>query len=114
MAALDDHPAFSIDEERRGDEVVLAVHGELDLAVADQLDLAIAQAVGVADRVCLDLGDCTFVDSTAMKVMVKSARELRGRDGELSVTNVRGDVARLFEITGLFVEGSALVHRPSA
>lgn len=114
MAASDDHPAFSVDEERSGDSVVLSVHGELDLSVAGELDAAIARAVATADMVQLDLGDCTFVDSTAMKVMVKAARELRARDGELSVTNVQGDVERLFEITGLLLEGSALVHRPSA
>lgn len=114
MAALDEHPAFSIEERDAGDEVVLAVTGELDLAVAGELELALAGAARRSSSVCLDLGGCSFVDSTAMKVMVKAARDLRAAGGELAVTNVQGDVARLFELTGLLLEGSALVHRPSA
>lgn len=115
MAAADEaRQTFSIAESDGKDPVVLTVSGELDLSVADDVERAIASAANGGGNVCVDLGACTFIDSTGMKVFVQAARELRDRGGELSVTNVEGDVARLFEITGLLLEGSALVYRPSA
>jgi len=113
VAALDDHPQFSIDEAAGGDPTVLAITGEFDLSVADRVERAIAQAAAGGGRVCIDLGGCTFIDSTGMKVLVRAARDLRSAGGELSVTKVQGDVAHLFEITGLLLEGSALVYRPT-
>jgi anti-sigma B factor antagonist len=109
----DPHPPFAIIERDGSDPVVLAVSGELDLAVAEEVERAIAAAANGGRKVCVDLAACTFIDSTGMKIFVQAARELRSKGGELSVTNIEGDVARLFEITGLLLDGSALVYRPS-
>ena len=112
MAALDEHPPFSVRDDSDDGPPMLAVEGELDLSVADELVSAIERVAKPSDSLCLDLGACGFVDSTGLKVLVQAARQFRAAGGELSVTNVQGDVARLFEITGLLLEGSALVHRP--
>ena len=112
MAALDEHPPFSVRDDPGDGPLVLAVEGELDLSVADELVSAIDQAAEPTGSLCLDLGACRFVDSTGLKVLVQTARRFRAAGGELSVTNVQGDVARVFELTGLLLEGSALAHRP--
>lgn len=112
MAALDEHPPFSVRDDSGDGPLVLSVEGELDLSVADQLTEAIERAGKPSDSICLDLDRCRFVDSTGLKVLVQTARQFRAAGGELSVTNVQGDVARLVEMTGLLLEGSALVHRP--
>ncbi len=111
MAALEEIQPFSIAVDRADDRVVLAVNGELDLATAPKLTTALAEEATTDQRTCLDLAGCTFIDSTGLQVIVSAARDFRRDGGELSVTQLRGDVAALFRISGLLLEGSALAYR---
>ncbi len=112
MATLEEITPFSVSVRRDQHEVVLSVAGELDLSTAPELVTAIARETQADGRTCLDLADCTFIDSSGLQVIVSTAREFRRAGGELSVTQLRGDVAALFRISGLLLEGSALVYRP--
>src|SRR5215211_5379710 len=98
MAALDEFEEFEIRPRHEGGVDVIEVEGELDLSTADQLERAIEEA-GVAARVMLDFESCGFIDSSGLRVVVSHAR------------NLRGEVAKIFELTGLLVDGSAVVHR---
>ena len=83
MAALDEHPPFSVRDDSDDGPLVLAVAGELDLSVADELVSAIERVAKPSDSLCLDLGACGFVDSTGLKVLVQTARRFRAAGGEL-------------------------------
>ncbi len=111
MAAVEETHPFSIAIDRNNSEVVLAIVGELDLATSPKLAAALAQEAEIDQRACLDLAGCTFIDSTGLQVIVSAAREFRRHGGELSVTQLRGDVLDLFRISGLLLEGSALAYR---
>jgi anti-anti-sigma factor len=111
VAAVEEIQPFSISVNRTEDRVVLAVGGELDLATAPELRTALADQTRTDQRTCLDLAGCTFIDSTGLQVIVSAARDFRRDGGELSVTQLRGDVAELFRISGLLLEGSALAYR---
>src|SRR5688572_22088166 len=81
---------------------VVAVSGEVDLYTAPELERALAGplAEGTAQLV-VDLSDATFVDSTALHVLLRSARQLDRDAGELIVVVPDPNVRKLFEITGL-------------
>jgi stage II sporulation protein AA (anti-sigma F factor antagonist) len=110
MATLDEFEEFTIRPRHEGGVDVIEVEGELDLSTAGQLDEAIEEA-GVAARVLLDFEACGFIDSSGLRVVVSHARKLRAAGGELAVTNLRGEVAKIFALTGLLVDGSAVVQR---
>jgi anti-anti-sigma factor len=79
--------------------VILPIEGELDLASCGRVERALAQ---IADRdVCIDLGQCTFIDSSGLTVIVRAYERLARVDKKLSVRGADGDVARVFEVTGL-------------
>ena len=48
-----------------------------------------------------DLGETTFLDSTALGVLIGTVKRLRSRDGRLTIVNVDQNIAKTFEITGL-------------
>jgi anti-sigma B factor antagonist len=93
--AITEHP---IDEARH----VLAVRGEIDLFTAPELKQVLAEAIeGGRIRIIVDLTDTTFLDSTALGVLIGAVKRLRSRDGALAIVNIDDNIAKTFEITGL-------------
>ena len=111
MAALDEVNPFTVSVEHNEDQVVILVAGELDLATAPELVEALNRETLTNGRACIDMRDCTFIDSSGLQAIVSSARDFRRDGGELSVTELNGDVAALFRLSGLLLKGSALVYR---
>jgi anti-sigma B factor antagonist len=81
---------------------VVAAGGEVDLYTAPELERALAGplAEGTA-RLVVDLSEATFVDSTALHVFVRAARQLDREAGELIVVVPDPNVRKVFEITGV-------------
>ena len=52
-------------------------------------------------RIVVDLTDTTFVDSTALGVLIGAVKRLRSRRGALAIVNTDDSIAKTFEITGL-------------
>ena len=97
---------YIIDEVAEdGDVLVLLAGGELDYAAAPQLRTAIGgHSAGAGRRVVLDLSQVTFIDSTAIGVIVGGLTNLReAGDGSLAFVcaeeNAR--VMRIFDIAGV-------------
>ncbi len=81
--------------------VVVAAGGEVDLYTAPELERALAGplAEGTA-RLVVDLSEATFVDSTALHVFLRAARQLDRDARELIVVVPDPSVRKVFEITG--------------
>src|SRR5436853_6142574 len=93
--AITEHP---IDGERH----VLAVRGEIDLFTAPELKQVLAESIEMGRiRIVVDLTETTFLDSTALGVLIGAVKRLRSRDGVLTIVNTDANIAKTFEITGL-------------
>jgi anti-sigma B factor antagonist len=93
--AITEHP---IDGERH----VLEVRGEIDLFTAPELKQVLAESIEAGRiRIIVDLTDTTFLDSTALGVLIGAVKRLRSRDGALAIVNIDDNIAKTFEITGL-------------
>ena len=96
-------PEFSLTEDALDDERhVVAVRGEIDLFTAPELKQKLTDAIeGGKSRIVVDLTQTTFLDSTALGVLIGAVKRLRSRDGRLTIVNVDQNIAKTFEITGL-------------
>jgi anti-sigma B factor antagonist len=96
-------PEFSLSQESLDNERhVVAVRGEIDLFTAPELKSALSEAIESGHtRIVVDLTDTTFLDSTALGVLIGAVKRLRSRDGRLTIVNVDDNIAKTFEITGL-------------
>lgn len=92
---------FSISSRREGEALVVVPAGEVDLVTVDQVRTHVREAAHEAPRVVLDLRQVTFMDSSALRLLVE-AQQLAEQDG-FSFAVVRGPASleRLFEVTGL-------------
>jgi anti-sigma B factor antagonist len=79
----------------------LVLRGELDLSAADHLEAVVfGLFVDGISGIVLNLSRLTFIDATGLRALL-SVHELCDREGyEFSVTRPRGQVKRLFELTG--------------
>jgi anti-sigma B factor antagonist len=92
---------FAVTQRKVQDAVVLAIEGELDLASAPSLKWELAEALAAGPRrIILDLAGVSFIDSTALGVLVGARRGL-APDARLVLCSARADVLAVFELTGL-------------
>jgi anti-anti-sigma factor len=83
--------------------VIVALRGEHDLASKAELTAALERARASEPLVVVDLGECSFIDSTVIAAIVSSyARVLeQGRRLALVIPQTDGIVARTAELSGL-------------
>jgi anti-sigma B factor antagonist len=85
------------------DVVVLTVGGEIDYAASPRLKRRITDHLKCDGRhLVLDLSWTTFIDSTAIGVLMGAAARMRGSDhGSLVIACSHQKVLQIFEISGL-------------
>jgi anti-sigma B factor antagonist len=74
--------------------------GELDAFVAPELTAAFDELAG-AMQVLLDLRRVSFLDSTALGLVVRAVREIGERGGAARVVLPASPARRIFELTAL-------------
>jgi anti-anti-sigma factor len=79
---------------------VVRVRGELDMATAPVLRETIAGA-GAQDLLVIDLGECTFVDSAALRLLTETARDVESSGGGLALVVTDPGIRRVLEITAV-------------
>ena len=92
---------FEIAEDVRGNTLVLRVTGELDLATVPHLEEALRKVEGRAERVVIDLRPTEFLDSTALRVLLRANAEADGRGYELGLVPGPPAVDRAFDVAGV-------------
>ncbi|HEY4917590.1 MAG TPA: STAS domain-containing protein [Solirubrobacteraceae bacterium] len=96
-----------------GDDVaVLLAGGELDYAASPQLKERLGESIDAGARhLVLDLSMATFIDSTAIGVLVGTVMRLREDGGSLTIVCAEENqrVLRIFEIAG--VDSLITLHR---
>jgi anti-sigma B factor antagonist len=93
--------AFRIEEERPAPGVtVLVVQGDVDLHAAPQLrDRLNAALDGGHAGVVVDFTKTSFLDSTALGVLLGAVKRLQVGDGRIQLVVSRPEIRRIFEIT---------------
>jgi anti-sigma B factor antagonist len=87
--------------ERRNGSVVVHLAGELDLYNAAEVGAALTDAAGAGtERLIVDLAEVSFVDSTALGVLIAAKREL-GAGARVVLAAPGEDVRRALEVSGL-------------
>lgn len=84
-----------------GEKVVWVV-GEVDLAAAPRFwSLLEAALPDPGGRLVVNLSETTFIDSTALGVLVRALKRLRHHGSEMVIQEPGPGARRIFQITGL-------------
>ena len=100
---LKDRPQFRAELAQLPDDVaVVTLEGEVDLYTAPEFKEVLLRGIDEgARRVIVDLSSVTFVDSTALGVLVGGGKRLRQHDGSLLLVSGFDGIRRILEIAGL-------------
>lgn len=95
---------FSITIEKPAEALfVLKATGELDAYTAPDVRAELAQLTETAGPLTLvcDLSAVTFLDSSALGVLIGALKRLRESGGELRIVQPRSEARRIFSLTAL-------------
>lgn len=87
-------------ETRAEGTSVVHVNGELDMATTPELE-EVVDGVDLAGRVVIDLTRCGFLDSSAVRVLVGTARATEDAGGSLSIVAGDPGILRVLEIAAV-------------
>lgn len=79
---------------------VVRVLGEADMAGAQTLEDTL-RGVEPATRLVVDLSACTFIDSSAVRVLVTTARRMQGDGGVIALVAQEAGILRVLEIAAV-------------
>lgn len=94
--------AFHIEEDDSREVPVVSASGEIDVATAPPLrDRLQALTASGRSTVVVDLLGVSFLDSTALGVLVGALKRCRESGGDLPLVITEPRILKVFEITGL-------------
>ena len=93
---------FQIEERSEGGATIVTVSGEIDVATAPQLQESLHGLIAQGrSSLVIDLLAVTFLDSTALGVLVGALKRCREQGGDLQLVMADARIMKIFEITGL-------------
>lgn len=84
----------------REEIVEVTLEGDVDIGSLTQMKLQDHLEAGET-RLVLDMEGVTYIDSAGLGEVVRAMKRAREAGGDLRVCSLRGNVLRIFEITGL-------------
>jgi anti-sigma B factor antagonist len=91
-----------LEQQREPGERRLVVEGELDLLAAPKVEEWAVRAVeSGAQHLVLDLTETTFIDSTAVRALLKAHQLAHDAGHSFVIVAENRSVLRVFQITGL-------------
>jgi anti-anti-sigma factor len=91
--------SVELDVQECGDNVIVALHGELDLADAADVVTAITAAAAGRRKTILDLAGLVFIDCTGAAAIVRAQRLVARDGGQLLLAGVRPRILRVFVLS---------------
>ena len=89
-------------EEAGPGVAVVGLMGEIDLYTCPEFKQELLRVIADgATLVVVDLTKTTFIDSTALGVIIGGVERLKQRDGRLVVVCADPNIVKIFEVTGL-------------
>lgn len=91
---------FNVEAHRNGSTLFLSLAGEFDWTVTDEVTAAVERAYDIpVEHVIFDLSGLTFIDITALKVILRAHERAPSYGYHLTVVRPRGLANRIFTLT---------------
>ena len=89
-------------DEKLNNGFVLHVHGELDIYTSKAFKKKIYELLeNTKETLTIDCEHISYIDSTGLGIFVGSLKRAKQANKEVILTNLKGNIKKLFTITGL-------------
>ena len=90
---------MTIQKNRNGSVLTLAVEGRLETTTAPELEAVIKSELDGVTALVFDFSKLDYISSAGLRVLL-TAQKTMNQQGEMKVTGVNEIVGEVFEITG--------------
>lgn len=90
---------MTINKNREGSKLTVALEGRLDTTTAPQLEGEIRMSLDGITELEFDFQNLAYISSAGLRVML-SAQKVMNKQGNMSIRNVNEDIMEVFEVTG--------------
>ncbi|MBR3640553.1 MAG: STAS domain-containing protein [Oscillibacter sp.] len=90
---------MTINTQKDGAALVLALEGRLDTTTSPELEAVLAKELPDAQSLTMDLAGLSYLSSAGLRLLLSAQKTMSARDG-MTVKNVNETIMEVFEITG--------------
>ena len=90
---------MTIESNRSGSALTLALAGRLDTTTAPQLEAELKTALGGVEALTFDFEKLEYISSAGLRVLL-SAQKVMSRQGAMKVIHANEMILEIFEVTG--------------
>lgn len=92
---------MKINIQRNGDEVVVALNGELDTVTTAQMGEELNRIIEMAsNQLIIDCKDLEYISSSGLRFFMQLKRHSEQQNGTVTLKNLNDDVKEVFHISG--------------
>lgn len=92
---------MNIQTIQEGRVTVVFASGKIDAMTAPAFEKSLTDLIGEGRLyLVLDLGGVEYISSAGLRVILATAKSLKGKDGMLLLANAQGPVKEVFDISG--------------
>ncbi len=92
---------MKINIQRNGDEVVVALNGELDTVTTAQMGEELNRIIEMAsNQLIIDCKDLEYISSSGLRFFMQLKRHSEQLNGTVTLINMSQDVKEVFRISG--------------
>jgi anti-anti-sigma factor len=100
MASVHDERLTIVTNDVSGHKIV-RVAGQIDSATAPRFEKHLQEVLGKSPRFGLDCGGVDYVSSAGIRVLISTAKQVKGMAGRFEMFALTPGVSRMIEISGL-------------
>ena len=92
---------MKINIQRNGDEVVVALNGELDTVTTAQMGEELNRIIEMAsNQLIIDCKDLEYISASGLRFFMQLKRHSEQQNGTVTLINMSQDVKEVFRISG--------------
>ena len=90
---------MTINQNKNGSKLVLAVEGRLDTTTAPQLESEIKSSISGITKLEFDFSKLDYISSAGLRVLL-SAQKIMNKQGSMVIHGASEDLMEIFDVTG--------------
>lgn len=90
---------MTINQNKNGSKLVLAVEGRLDTTTAPQLESEIKSSISGITELEFDFSKLDYISSAGLRVLL-SAQKIMNKQGSMVIHGASEDLMEIFDVTG--------------
>lgn len=92
---------MEVTEKRQNGVIILVPKGRLDSTTSDDFEKRLLGLVGSGETsLVIDFKDLDYISSAGLRVLLKAAKELKKKNGQMAFCAVKDYIREIFELSG--------------